>query len=84
MAEQFTYDDLKEILANRVGMEPEDIPADPSAAFEDVGLDSLAILEIQLEVEQRYGFEVSEDDAAQIKTLNDAVNYVQRRLEEAA
>ncbi len=81
MADSFTYEDLKEILTGRVGMEPEEVPEDPGTAFADCGVDSLAIMEIQLELEQRYGFEVTEADAAGIKTFADAVRFVQDKLD---
>lgn len=81
---QFTLDDLKGILVNRVGYPENDIPEDPSATFEDMGLDSLAFVEIQLELEQRYGFKVSDEDAQNITTLGDAVEYTNRRLQESA
>ena len=84
MADTFDFDDLKGILTGRIGVDAADIPEDPNTTFESVGLDSLAIMEIQLEVEQRYGFTVEEEDAAAIKTFNDAITYVQRRLDEAA
>jgi len=83
MADTFGFEDLKGILTGRIGVDAADIPDDTSTTFESVGLDSLAIMEIQLEVEQRYGFEVAEEDAAAIKTFDDAITYVQRRLDEA-
>src|SRR3712207_6234517 len=42
VAQQFTFDDLKEILVNRVGCPAGDIADDPNTSFEDMGLDSLA------------------------------------------
>lgn len=80
MADTFTLDDLKGILVDRVGMGEGDVPSDPSTSFEDAGLDSLAILEIQLEVQQRYGFEIDESEAAGVKTLQDAVDLVNAKL----
>ena len=80
MADTFTLDDLKSILVDRVGMSEGDVPSDPSTSFEDAGLDSLAILEIQLEVQQRYGFEIDESEAAGVKTLQDAVDLVNTKL----
>jgi acyl carrier protein len=84
MADTFEFEDLKGILINRIGVDAADIPDDPQTSFESVGLDSLAIMEIQLEVEQRYGFTVSEEDAAAIRTFDDAISYVQGRLSETA
>jgi acyl carrier protein len=82
--ETFDFEDLKGILTTRIGLDAADIPDDPDTTFESVGLDSLAIMEIQLEVEQRYGFQVAEEDAASIQTFRDTISYVQKRLSEAA
>jgi acyl carrier protein len=80
MADQFTAEDLKAILVDRVGMSEADVPDDPGTTFEAAGLDSLAILEIQLEVQQRYGFEIDESEAEQVKTLQDAIDLVNQKL----
>jgi acyl carrier protein len=77
-------DDLKRILVERVGLPKEDIPDDLSTTFEQLGLDSLAFMEISLAVEQEYGLEVGEDDAQRILTLGDALDYVNGRLAEEA
>lgn len=81
MAEQFTRDQLNEILIDRIGIPEEDVKSGGGdTTFDDLGLDSLAFIEIQLEMDQRYGIEVSEDDAQQIHTLDDAIEYVNARL----
>lgn len=76
----FTFDDLKDILVNRIGMSESEVGEDTTATFEALGLDSLAFLEIQLEVDNRYGFQVSDEDAARIKTLQDALDYMNEQL----
>lgn len=77
---QFTFEDLKGMLVNRIGMREQEVGEDTTATFEGLGLDSLAFLEIQLEVEQRYGFQVDDEDAARIKTLQDAIDYMNEKL----
>ena len=76
----FTFQDLKDILVNRVGMSESEVGEDTTATFEGLGLDSLAFLEIQLEVDQRYGIQVSDEDAERIKTLQDAIDYMNSHL----
>ena len=80
--QQFTFDDLKEILVQRVGLREDSIPNNPSTRLSDLGLDSLALVEIQLEVQQRYGLSISDDDAAEIDTVGQAIEYANRRLQE--
>ncbi len=85
MAEQtqFGFDDLKRILVDRVGLAEQDVKDDPEATFDDMGLDSLAFVEIQLAMEQEYGFTIADGDAEQINTVGEAIEYVNRRLAEA-
>lgn len=75
-------EDLKQILVERVGLPAEDIPDDPTTTFEELGLDSLAFMEIALAVEQQYGLQVDEEDAERILTLGDAIDYANERLAE--
>ena len=82
MAETFTVADAKSILVERVGMNEADVPEDPDATFDSMGLDSLAFVEIQLALQQEYGFTMPDEDADQITTMGEAVEYVNRRLQE--
>ncbi len=78
----FTFDDLKRILVDRVGLPEDAVVDDPQARFEDMGLDSLAFVEIQLAMQQEYGFEISDEDAAGIDSVGEAIEYVNRRMGE--
>jgi acyl carrier protein len=79
---QFTYDDLRDILIKRVGLPADGVASDPSASFESMGLDSLAFVEIQLALQQQYGFAIPDEDAHQIGTIGEAIDYTNRRLRE--
>lgn len=80
MSDTFSMVDLRSILTDRVGLRESDIPEGEDVLFESIGLDSLAFIEIQLELEARYGFQVSDEDAQSIKTFGDAIAYMHRRL----
>ena len=80
--EQFSMQDMKDILVNRVGLPDEAVGDDPSKSFEDLGLDSLAFVEIQLAVQQQFGFTIADEDAQNIHTMQDAIDYTNRRLQE--
>jgi acyl carrier protein len=79
---QFEFDDLKRILVDRVGLAEADVKEDPATTFDDMGLDSLAFVEIQLAMEQEYGFTIADEDAEQILNVGEAIAYVNRRLAE--
>ena len=80
--QQFTFDDLKRILVERVGLPEDSVVNEPDASFEDMGLDSLAFVEIQLAMQQEYGFTIEDEDAAEITTVGQAIEYTNRRLAE--
>jgi acyl carrier protein len=82
MAQEFTMSDLKDILVNRVGLPEEKVVNDPNATFESMGLDSLAFVEIQLAMQQEYGFEIPDEDAQEIQTVGEAIEYVNRKISE--
>jgi acyl carrier protein len=83
MANQlFTFKDLKDILVNRVGLAAKDVADDPNATFDSMGLDSLAFVEVQLAIQQQYGFSIPDEDAHKITRVGDAVDYTNRRIQE--
>jgi acyl carrier protein len=82
LADQFTFEDVKRILVDRVGVPEENVVNDPEASFEDMGLDSLAFVEIQLAIQQEYGFSIPDEDAEKLTTLGQGIEYVNQRLAE--
>jgi acyl carrier protein len=80
--EAFTFADIKRILVDRVGMDENDVVDDPNATFDSMGLDSLAFVEIQLAMQQEYGFTIADEDAERITTVGEAIAYVNERLAE--
>ena len=81
-AQTFTFADLKRILVDRVGMDEADVVDDPDATFDSMGLDSLAFVEIQLAMQQEYGFTIADEDAERITTVGQAIEYVNEQLAE--
>ena len=79
---EFTFEDLRNILVNRVGLLDDAVRDDPNLSFKDAGLDSLAFVEIQLAIQQEYGFMIPDEDAQSITTVGEAIDYSNRRLRE--
>jgi acyl carrier protein len=77
-----TFEDVKNILVNRVGLPEDAVVDDRALTFDELGLDSLAFVEIQLAMQQDYGFTIPDEDAEQITTIGEAIDYVNRRLQE--
>ncbi|MFD9893895.1 acyl carrier protein [Amycolatopsis sp. NPDC059027] len=82
---QFTVDDLKEILRSSAGdTEEADLDGDiGGVSFDELGYDSLALLEVCRQVETRYGVELSGDAVAEMPTPAEAVEYINDVLAKA-
>lgn len=66
---------VKEIIINELGVEPEKVT--PEASFVgDLGADSLDTVELVMAFEEEFGMEIPDEDAEQLQTVGDAVNYV--------
>jgi acyl carrier protein len=66
---------VKNIIADQLGVGEEEIK--PAASFiEDLGADSLDIVELVMAMEEEFEVEIPDDEAENIKTVQDAVNYV--------
>jgi acyl carrier protein len=66
---------VRDHLATELEIDPSRIAAE-TRFKEDLEADSLDLYELVMELEDGYGIRVSEQDAAQIKTVGDAVDYV--------
>jgi acyl carrier protein len=82
LAETFTFEDVKRILVDRVGLPEDTVVDDPDATFDSMGLDSLAFVEIQLAIQQEYGFTIPDEDADKLVTVGEGIDYVNQRLAE--
>lgn len=75
MSSSETADRVKNIIIEQLGVPSEDVTE--SASFiEDLGADSLDIVELVMALEEEYGIEISDEDAEKIQTVGDAVNYI--------
>jgi len=66
---------VKNIIADQLGVGEEEIK--PAASFiEDLGADSLDIVELVMAMEEEFEVEIPDEEAENIKTVQDAINYV--------
>ncbi len=73
------FDRVKEIIVDLLGVEPEKVTME--ARFrEDLGADSLDLVELVMAFEEEFGGTISDEDAQQIKTVGDAVRYLETRM----
>ena len=73
-------DRVSEIIVEQLGVSAEEIK--PEASFiDDLGADSLDIVELVMAMEEAFDIEIPDDDAEKMKTIGDAMAYVKERLE---
>ena len=69
------FEKLRDIIVEQLGVSADDVTMD--ASFEnDLGADSLDLVEILMAIEEEFGFEVSEEDVDGIDTVGKAVEYI--------
>lgn len=74
-------DKVKKIIAEQLGIDEEDITPD-SSFIDDLGADSLDLVELVMAFEDGFDIEIPDEDAEKIKTVADAVNYIQSKIGE--
>ena len=71
---------VSEIIVEQLGISKEEVK--PEASFiDDLGADSLDIVELVMAMEEEFDLEIPDDDAEKIQTIGDALAYVKERVE---
>jgi acyl carrier protein len=70
-----TYDRLKKIVSEQLGVDEAEVT--PQASFvDDLNADSLDLVELIMSLEEEFGMEIPDEDAENIRTVQEAVEYV--------
>ncbi len=71
---------IREIIADQLGVETEKIV--PEAKFvEDLGADSLDVVELIMAFEEEFGIEIPDEDAEKIQTVGDVISYLKEKVD---
>jgi acyl carrier protein len=68
---------LAEIIEEVTGIEPSEVTIEKSFV-DDLDIDSLSMVEIAVQTEDKYGVKIPDEDLAGLRTVGDAVNYIQK------
>nr|WP_265596916.1 acyl carrier protein [Acinetobacter beijerinckii] len=67
---------VKQIIVEQLGVDEGEVVA--NALFvDDLGADSLDLVELIMAFEEEFGFEIPDDDAEKIRTVRDAIDYIE-------
>jgi len=72
-----TMDKIKKIIADQLGVDESKITED-SSFIDDLGADSLDIVELIMAFEEEFDIEIPDEDAEKMKTIGDAVKYLSK------
>jgi len=68
-------EEIKAIICEQLSVEEADVV--PEASFvDDLGADSLDLVELIMAMEEKFEVEIADEDAEKIKTVQDAINYI--------
>jgi acyl carrier protein len=68
-------DKVKKIIAEKLSVDMEEVV--PEASFvDDLGADSLDLVELIMSMEEEFDMDISDEDAEQIASVKDAINYI--------
>lgn len=71
------FENVRDTLAQQFEVEPEIITMDTNI-IDDLGADSLDVVELIMSLEDNYGISINDDDAAQLITVGKIVDYLEK------
>ena len=76
-----TFDKVKDIVVEQLGVEADEVSID-STFIDDLGADSLDIVELIMAFEEEFGIVIPDEAAEKIKTVQDVVTYIDQHKED--
>ncbi len=69
---------VREVVSNQLGVSLSEVV--PEASFvDDLGADSLDLVELVMAMEEQFGMEIGDEDAEKMRTVQDVIDYVKER-----
>ena len=79
MSSEEVFDKVKEIIVEQLGVAETAIT--PDASFiDDLGADSLDIVELVMAIEEEFDIEIPDSDAEKVVTVGDVVDYIKENV----
>lgn len=71
-------DDIKAVVVEQLGVNADEVK-EGSKFVEDLGADSLDVVELVMALEEKFDIEIPDDEAEKIRTVQDVVNYIESK-----
>jgi len=71
-------DDIKEVVVEQLSVNPDEVKED-AKFVEDLGADSLDVVELVMALEEKFDIEIPDDEAEKIQTVKDVVDYIESK-----
>ncbi|CCB88702.1 MULTISPECIES: acyl carrier protein [Simkania] len=71
-------EEVIDVVVEQLGVDAQDVTLEKSFV-EDLNADSLDLTELIMTFEEKFGFEISEEDAEKLKTVGDVVSYIESK-----
>ena len=75
------FDKVRDIISDQLGIDADEISME-SSFVDDLGADSLDIVELIMALESDFDMEIPDEDAEKISLVSDVVNYIKAHTEE--
>ena len=72
-------DSVKEIVSQQLDIDIADVKGE-SQFIEDLGADSLAVVELVLAFEEQFDIDIPDEDTERIRTVDDAIKYIEEKM----
>lgn len=73
------FEEVKQIIVEQLSVSEDEVTLQASFV-DDLGADSLDVVELVMEFEEKFDLEIPDEDAEKIATVGDAVNYIEERV----
>jgi len=70
------FDDVKEVVVEQLNVNPDEVKEE-SKFVEDLGADSLDVVELVMALEEKFDIEIPDEDAEKIANVSDAINFIE-------
>jgi len=71
------FDEVKEVVVEQLNVNPDEVKVEADFV-EDLGADSLDVVELVMALEEKFEIEIPDEDAENIKTVKDVVDYIEK------